>query len=75
MSITQTDPSPAQTHPRKLTCLRLVERSNGIKLKSAERCANERLPGSDLCARHLGDAAADFRTIIGSVREPEGEAP
>jgi hypothetical protein len=59
------------TTERKLRCLRLVEQTNGIKIKAAEQCPNERLPGSDLCARHLGDAAGDFRKIIGTAREPE----
>jgi hypothetical protein len=54
---------------RKLICLRLVEKSNGIKIRPAEQCANERLPGSDLCAHHL--AATDFRKIIGAA--PPGE--
>ena len=56
---------------RKLICLRLVEKSNGIKIRPAEQCANERLPGSDLCAHHLGAAATDFRKIIGAAQDPE----
>ena len=60
-----TTPAPE----RKLICLRLLERANGIKLRATERCANERLPGSDLCAVHLGQAAADFRRIIASAQE------
>lgn len=53
---------------RSLRCLRLVERTNGIKIRSTEQCPNERLPGSDECAHHLGQAAADYRTIIESVQ-------
>ena len=59
------------TPERKLICLRLVEKSNGIKIRPAEQCANERLPGSDLCAHHLGAAAGEFRNIIGAAQDPE----
>jgi hypothetical protein len=45
-------------------CLRLVERTNGIKAKPPERCANEALPGSALCAHHLGEAAREFQEIV-----------
>jgi hypothetical protein len=49
--------------------LRLIERANGIRLKAVERCANERLPGADECAVHLGQAVADFRAIIAAAQD------
>ena len=65
-------PQPAQASDRKARCLRLVEHTNGIKTRPPERCTSERLPGSSLCAHHLGEAAADFRRI---VQDSGGEAP
>ena len=56
------------TPPRAPRCLRLVERTNGLKLKATEQCPNERLPGSDECAHHLGQAAADYREILATVQ-------
>lgn len=53
--------TPIERAPR---CLRLVERSNGIKLKGTERCESEQVPGSALCAHHLAEAAREFQAII-----------
>ena len=63
---------PQSVAERKLICLSLIERSNGLKLRATERCADERLPGSSYCARHLSEAAADFRRII---QDAQGEMP
>lgn len=52
---------PIERAPR---CLRLVERSNGIKLKATERCESEQVPGSSLCAHHLASAAREYNEII-----------
>ena len=49
---------------RKPRCLRLVERTNGIKFRPADQCPNEQLPGSELCAHHLAKAAAEFNVIV-----------
>jgi hypothetical protein len=65
-------PPTSAAAARKLICLRLVERTSGVRIRPPERCANEQLPGSDLCARHLGEAAADFRRII---QDAQGEMP
>jgi hypothetical protein len=54
--MTQTDRAPR--------CLRLTERSNGIKLKATERCESEQVPGSALCAHHLAEAAREYQAII-----------
>lgn len=62
----------SETPERKLICLRLVERSNGIKATPPERCPSERLPGSDLCAHHLARAAEDYRRI---TQDTQGETP
>jgi hypothetical protein len=51
--------------PRKLICLRLTESTNGLKIKPAERCSSERLPGSALCAHHLAQAAEEYRKLTG----------
>jgi len=45
-------------------CLRLVERTNGIKIKAPERCPNEQLPGSALCAAHLAEAHREYEAIV-----------
>jgi hypothetical protein len=54
-----TPPSP----DRKPRCLRLVEHANGLKFRPPDQCQNERLPGSALCAHHLGDAVNEFRQV------------
>jgi hypothetical protein len=50
-------PTPA-TAGRAPRCLRLVERTSGVKIRPPERCANEALPGSALCAHHLGEVTS-----------------
>lgn len=57
---------------RKLICLQLVERTNGIKIKPTERCTSERVPGSSLCAHHLASAVQDYHRL---VEEHGGETP
>ncbi len=54
---------------RKPRCLRLIEHANGIKARPPERCPNEQLPGSALCAHHLGQAVAEFREITTGTDE------
>lgn len=56
MTVTQIERAPR--------CLRLVERTSGVKIKPPERCANEQLPGSALCAHHLGEAASEYQAIV-----------
>lgn len=51
------------TPDRKPRCLRLIERSNGLKFRPTDQCPNEQLPGSALCAHHLGEAASEFRRL------------
>lgn len=60
------------TPARALRCLRLVEQTNVIKVRAPQQCANEQLPGSSLCAHHLGEAAADYRRI---TQDADGETP
>jgi hypothetical protein len=45
-------------------CLRLVERTSGVKIRPAERCPNEQLPESALCAAHLAEAAREYQAIV-----------
>jgi len=45
-------------------CLRMVERTSGVKIRPPERCPNEQLPGSALCASHLAEAHREFGEII-----------
>lgn len=53
------------TPPRAPRCLRLVEPTNGLKLRAPVQCDNPRLPGTDLCAHHLAGAVADWRRLTG----------
>ena len=64
-------PTPA-TAERAPRCLRLVERTNGIRTRPPERCPNEQLPGSALCAHHLGEAASEFRRLTGQHDDEPG---
>lgn len=56
MSVTQLERAPR--------CLRLVERSNGLKVKPKEQCGSEQVPGSALCATHLAEAVREYNEII-----------
>lgn len=56
--------------PRADRCLLLVERTNGVKLRGAERCPNERLPGFALCAHHVGETVNAYRRL---TNDPGGE--
>jgi hypothetical protein len=63
------------TPERKSRCLRLVEHTNGIKLRGTDQCASERLPGSALCSHHLGEAASEFRRLTGQDDGGEIDVP
>lgn len=56
MSVTQIERAPR--------CLRMIERTSGIKIRPPERCPNEQLPGSALCAAHLAEAAREYQEIV-----------
>lgn len=57
---------------RKLTCLSLVEHTNGLKVRPAERCSSERLPGSRYCAHHLAEAHREYMAITEGFSDDEG---
>lgn len=61
---TPDQPRTPATAARAPRCLRLVERSSGIKIKPPERCANEALPDSRLCAAHLAEAVREWNEIL-----------
>jgi len=50
------------TPERAARCLLLVVDKHG-----KNQCQNEQLPGADLCAKHLGQAAADYRRLTGQA--------
>ena len=50
-------------------CLRLVEYTQGTRLRGTDQCPNPRLPGADECAHHLGQTVADFRRLTESERD------
>lgn len=52
---------------RKQRCMRLVDRTNGLKFRGTERCPNEAAPDSSLCVRHLSEAMDDGRRIFASM--------
>jgi hypothetical protein len=54
----------AQLPARAPRCLRLVERTNGIKLRPADQCPSERLPGVDYCVGHLAGAVEQYNAIV-----------
>ena len=56
MSVTQIERAPR--------CLRLTERTNGIKARPPERCPNEALPGASYCAHHLAEAVREWNEIL-----------
>jgi hypothetical protein len=64
-----TTPSP----DRKLICLSLIERGNGIKLRATERCESERLPGFHFCAHHVGETVSAYRRLTG--QDDSGDDP
>lgn len=55
------------TPERARRCLRLVAPSGYLTPKPPFQCANEQLPGSELCAHHLAEAASDFRRLTGQA--------
>lgn len=60
----QTAASKALPPARAPRCLRLVEHTNGIKLRPADQCESEQLPGSDYCGHHLAGAVEQYNAIV-----------